>query len=191
MSAFNLFFQVAMVAIAITIGFLYINPTVTAIRDTQVLTQTYVNEKDNVDKVNAQLASRVAAINSVSSSNKQALLRYVPDTVDDIAVLKDLNIIAKQLGIVPKTLSFKGTADKKETTDQGDILAYQFELGADLTYTQLRDLLAAIEINNYLLQTTSLSVIPGEGGFLTITLNLSAFARQEIITSATFSDFQP
>jgi len=98
--------------------------------------------------------------------------------------LKDLNTILKQQQIVANSLVYKGPVIKKdnnEVVETSGLTTHQFEIVADVTYAQLKELLGAIEINNYPLQVALLTVDPSENGFLIATLLLSAFSREIII----------
>jgi len=184
MNPFQLFYKIAMVVIAITIGFLYINPTISKIKSTQDMSQIYMEEATKVASVNKQLSDRLHDIDSLTLSNKQALLIYLPDKIDDVSVLKDLNTILKQQQIVANSLVCKGPVIKKdnnEVVETSWLTTHQFEIVADVTYAQLKELLGAIEINNYPLQVALLTVDPSENGFLIATLLLSAFSREIII----------
>ncbi|NCO62049.1 hypothetical protein GW879_01175, partial [Candidatus Kaiserbacteria bacterium] len=75
MNPFNLFFQISMVAIAVTIGVLYINPTLKEIKITQANSLIYVEEISKVSAVNDALADKIAYIDNLSLANKQALLK--------------------------------------------------------------------------------------------------------------------
>ena len=187
MNPFNLFFQISMIAIAVTIGVLYVNPTLKEIKITQANSLIYIEEISKVSAVNDALADKIAYIDNLSLANKQALLKYLPDKIDEVAVLKDLKSILSLQSIEPKTLTYKGTVDQKETPDSfGDsidstnsgLITHQFEISADITYTDLKGLLKALEVNNYPLSITALTVNPSENGFLAVDISLATFSRQ-------------
>jgi len=187
MNPFNLFFQISMIVIAITIGVLYINPTLKEIKITQADSLAYTEEISKVSAVNNALADKIAYIDNLSLANKQALLKYLPDKIDEVSVLKDLKSILSMQSIEPKTLIYKGTVDQKETVDSFDdsnnspnlgFITYQFEITADITYTDLKGLLKALEINNYPLSVTALTINPSENGFLAVDISLATFSRQ-------------
>ena len=90
MNQINLFVQIVMIAIAVGVVIFYVNPTVANIKQTQDLNQKYLDEINKVVTVNSLLQENVNQISSISRENKKALLRYLPDSVDEIAVLKDL-----------------------------------------------------------------------------------------------------
>jgi len=184
MNPFNLFFQISMVAIAVTIGVLYINPTLKEIKATQANSLIYTEEISKVSAVNDALADRIAYMDNLSLANKQALIKYLPDKLDEVAVLKDLKSILSTQSIEPKTLTYKGTENQKGTVDgfgnstNSGLITHQFEISADITYADLKGLLKALEVNNYPLSVTSLTVNPSENGFLAVDISLATFSRK-------------
>lgn len=185
MSKINFLLQIVMVGTAVAIGFFYINPTIADIKKTQALAQLYTAEIKNVSSVNEQLQQHVSEIDSISLENKQALLRYMPDSVDEVAVMKDINTIAVQQGIVPTTLSYspvKVSSNLEGTGSFTGLQAYDFKFGATVTYNQLKALLTAMEKSAYLLRIVSLSVLPSDSGALTVDMAIEVYSRAAVNT---------
>ena len=93
MSKFSYLTQLVMIAIAITIGLLYIKPTVMVIRDTQDKIDNYETETANVSSVNDLLRSKLSQIAGVSITDSDELKRFIPDNLDEVNVLKDIQNI--------------------------------------------------------------------------------------------------
>ena len=184
MSKLSLFTQIGMIVVAVIITVLYIKPTVANIRSTEETTATYSAEADKVSDVNKMLSEQVAKVNSVTSADGEALKRYMPDSVDEVAVMKDLSAIFTALNI-PLTALTAGTAavlSGDSATDQtSHLTTHSFTVGATMSYPELKKLLSALEVNNYLLQIDSLKVTPSESGDLAVSLSLSTFSRATVV----------
>lgn len=172
--------RLIMIVAAIAIAFFYIRPTIVAIGVTQDEIQTYQTEITKISEVNAQLASLVAQVNSVSTQNQTALVRYLPDQVDTLAVLKDIQIILTSNQISNPVVEYVGlAADALPISGQqtDEITAHAFSVSALMTYQQLKNFLRAVEQNNYLLEVAELSATAADGGFLDISLVFRVYQR--------------
>lgn len=158
---------------AILIALFYIRPTIVAIGVTQDEIQTYQTEITKIADVNTQLASLVAQMNSVSTQNQTALVRYLPDQVDVIAVLKDLQVILFANQVINPVVEHVGLATTGQQED--DLLAQEFSVSAFMTYPQLKSFLRAVEQNNYLLEVTELSAEVTDGGLLDVMITFRAY----------------
>ena len=119
-------------------------------------------------------------MDGVSAADSAALKRYVPDSVDDVAVMKDLQAIFAALALPLNSLSAGGAAAANAisgTTANTGLTTHSFTLSSKLTYDELKSLLKVLEVNNYLLQVDSLSLTPSETGLLTMSMILSTFNR--------------
>ncbi len=181
MSNFSLFTQVGMIIVAATIVFTYIKPTFANIEKTRTTTDTYIIEADKVKGVDDLLVQKAAKVDAVSAADSAALKRYVPDEVDDVAVMKDIQGIFAALAF-PLTSLNAGGASAAPSAVSGTIgnvglVPHSFTVATKLTYDELKTLLKVLEVNNYLLQIDSLTITPGESGLLTISMVLSTFNR--------------
>ena len=182
MNKFSLVTQVGMIVVAVTIVIMYIQPKITSIGDIQDLTNKYEAETLNVSQINENLKTKIAAIESINPQDVQALARFMPDKVDDIAVLKDLSLILESQSISQYDIAYKG--NNAATQGTGEVVSeyksaveYLFSAKFEATYTQLKDLLALIETNDYLLQVSNVKITEGTEEKLNVELNLTSYAR--------------
>ncbi len=178
--------QLFMVILAVAIVLLYIQPTVEAIRATQDQTAVYQNELDRVTAVNDMLQRHINTINTLPLSDVQALERYIPTTIDEIAVMRDLRLLVSEVGITLTSLEYGGPvtpAAGEEVAGTGAapsaaLVPLGFSLGVETTYDGLKNLLRALEINNYQLTIMSADIAPGEDDLLLVALELVAYALE-------------
>jgi hypothetical protein len=182
MSKFSLLTQCILIVIAVSIGMLYIKPTIEKIGVIEDNTALYREELKKVSDVNQTLDEKLSIIDSVTPADKDNLLRYLPDTIDDIAVMKDIVAIFNQVSVDVTGVVY-APGETINHDQEGELFvkgvdAHNFTVVATLNYDQLMSALRAIEVNNYLLQVSSLKMAPDELGQLKATLVLTAFTKQ-------------
>jgi hypothetical protein len=179
MSKISLLTQIFMIVIAIVIVFVYIKPTFAKIRTTQETTAAYIAESEKVSDVNLLLKKQVAIVDGVSPADIDALNRYMPDSVDDVVVMKDLLGIFTALKLPLGSIGggSAGAVVPAEAGAGATITPHSFTLSSQMTYTDLKRLLRALEVNDYLLQIDSLNIAPGAGGLLGIGMTLTTYSR--------------
>lgn len=183
------FVQLFMVVLAAAILLLYIRPTIAEIRTTQDQIDTYQYELDRVTDVNELLRSHASTIDALPLSSIQALERYLPSRIDEIAVMRDLQLIVEEVGVKLVTLEYAGADNETNsdpslevTTPSNKPAATKFRLGVSATYDELKALLSAIEINNYQLAIDSAEIAPAEDGRLTADIVLVAYSLEAVPT---------
>lgn len=178
------FIQLGMVILAVSIFLLYIKPTVADIRATQDQVAIYQSELDRVNEVNNTLQDHINEINLLPLSGVQALERYLPITIDEIAVMRDLLLITKEVDVQVTALDYTGskseTADSQDS-EEGAVVSESgiptlFSLGVTASYDSFKQLLKALEVNNYRFTVESVEVTPAEDDLLTIQLSLATYA---------------
>jgi hypothetical protein len=185
--------QLFMLILAVAIVFLYIQPTVETIRATQDGTALYQTELSRVTEVNSILQQHVNTINTLPLSDVQALERYIPVTIDEIAVMRDLQLLATEVGVTITALEYgglvtaeaaDGSAVAASAAPQAELVSTAFTLGVVTTYDGLKTLLRALEINNYQFTVAEAEVTPTEEGLLTVNLELVTYSLSAPATSA-------
>lgn len=179
-----------MIAVALTIVVMYIQPKITTIRETQDLITNYETETQNVSQVNENLKTKISEIDTIAPQDTQALSRFLPDQVDEIAVLKDLSTILKAQELTQYDIAYKGNTSNKVAEEgvvpeYGAVSEYYFSATFDATYSQVKSLLSQLETNDYLLQVTNLKMTETTAGKLKVELSLTAFSRQAEIAQVT------
>ena len=182
MNKFSLFTQVGMIAVAVAIVIMYIKPTITQIRETQDLTTSYETESANVSAVNEKLKVKIAEIEAINPSDIAALTRFMPDTLDEISVLKDISAIVTAGSVSIFEVSYKGVvaaveSDALNNPNGGEVISHNFSLSFNANYSQLKSVLALLETNAYVLQISNLKIAANDKGVLKVDMSLTAFSR--------------
>jgi hypothetical protein len=123
----------------------------------------------------------VERANSISQRDKTLLRTYLPDTIDEVLVLKHLSAIAAAVEVDLSELSYEGEerSDRRNSdTSTTDLpYAHTFSVGFVSTYESLKSFLTLLEQNNYPLDVYSASINPSEGGLLDVSLQLSTYSH--------------
>jgi hypothetical protein len=174
--------QLFMVVLAAAIVLLYIKPTVTDIRATQDQIGIYNYELERVTGVNTLLNEHVNAIEALPLSSVQALERYMPSTIDEIAVMRDLQTLVEDVGVRLTGLEYMGAlndaGDGSQAVDEVVLetpTKTSFRLSAEASYDQVKELLRAIEINNYQLTIERFDITPAVS-YLAVDMSLTAYS---------------
>jgi len=183
----GLFTQFVMVVISIGIVFTYIKPAFDEIAVVQSETKIYEEEITKVLSVNSQLSDLLSDMDSVSMTDKLRLRSYMPDTIDELMIMRDLYLITNRSGALYKGVSGSGdqggVQKKKTSTASTDPNQHAFTLSAEGTYAQVKNLFSLLEKNNYPLEIQGVSLSPAEGGFLVASIDLVTYSFQDDITS--------
>lgn len=180
--------QITTIALAVAVVITYVNPTFESIGLMQDDIGTYQVERNKVIAVNSKLANLLSGVDSVTNEEKKRLSVYLPNSVDDIAVQRDLWYIVQGSGVYFNNLSYEGVSEQLSATnvpgsDSPNVkpLAHQFSLAVEGTYVQIKNLLSLLEQNEYPFEVREVSIQPIEGGFLTVQLQLFTFAHQPFV----------
>lgn len=179
----GLFTQIVMIAFAVGIVFLYIEPTFTEISEAQNDITVFQTERQKVNQVNNQLTELVSRLNDVPSENQIKLLTYMPDTVDSVAVSRILQNITNQSGALFRGVNYDSV--NQEYIDQAveagisDLpVPHSFTIDVQATYSQLKSLISLIEQNEFPLEVHQMSVSVLEGGFLSADIMVVTYSHQ-------------
>ena len=187
----GLFWQLTIVGVSVAILFTYIKPELEEVAGTQEQIASYIEEKDKVNDVNRDLSRFLQTIEDIPRADRERLLTYMPDQVDDIAVMRDLTFISEQAGVILIDITAGGEAlsgensggrrdSSPEETQEGiPTVAYPqiFELNVEGSYAQIKELLRLVEQNVYPLEVHSLEVFNKDGGFLTANITMQTYSH--------------
>jgi hypothetical protein len=178
----SLLLQVLTAGLAIGIVITYIQPTIGTIRTHQDDIAKIQEEADTIMNTNAKLIELYNKVNEIPQRDKAALLTYLPDEVDDVRVLKDLNSMGEDTGVLMGELNYGGIepivlADETTNVSQPD--GHLFNVSFMSSYEQFKDMLGLLERNNYPFLVRSLGVTPTEGGLLSVKLVLVTYSYKE------------
>lgn len=181
--------QIAMIALSVGIIFFHVQPTFAEIGTIQDAIITYKSERQKVDDVNQKLSNLVSQVNDISTADQRALLTYMPDTVDQVSVSRDIYNMAESVDAYLKSVRYEGetnTSKKgKDTTKVKDKekelsdtpIPHTFSLSLDGTYDQIKSFLSLLEQNNYPLEVHELKIISSSSRVLSAEMKVVTYSH--------------
>jgi hypothetical protein len=166
---FRLIVQVALIAASLVIFFTFVQPTLIKIKGVQDDIFQYKDAIDKASQFNARLRELVTIRDSFSQDDMRRLERFIPTNIDTLATMKDIEGIFTRTGANVISLSAKDLVapSANRSFDDGNLgavtdgaldLPYQdFIVSFQGDYWKLRDILAALEANDQLLEVVNLS----------------------------------
>lgn len=179
---FNSFFtQIVMAALAIGIIFTYVQPAFSKLGTLQESILKYQEESGKVAEVNAQLSALTAKVNEISAADLKALLIYMPDELDYVAVSRDLLTISEEAEVYLENVNYDGVADVKSEETEAIMtppVKHTFAVTLRGSYEQTKKFLSLLEQNNYPLEVTELSIISSEIGIINSGMLITTYSHK-------------
>lgn len=178
--------QIGMVIVAVGIAFTVVEPTIAEIGVIQDDIGVYQTERAKVTSVNSRLSSLLSILEAVPPADNRRLLSYMPNSVDEISVLRDLYIMVNESGAryenvtneAAASTNQRGARTAPQQVEEGEPIPHTFVLSVEGTYTQIKRLLALFEQNHYLVEVKELSIKSNDGGFLNASITLATYSYQ-------------
>lgn len=153
MMKYGAFTQIAVAIIAIVIVFTYVRPTFTEIGEIQDKIAEFDAAIEKVSAVNNQLANLVSQVNSVSVEERQALLTFMPDHIDYVAIQRDIQSMAEASEVELMDLAYSGFDIETATEEDGVLLqkpvVHEFQVNVQGEYGNVKQFLRNLEENDY------------------------------------------
>ncbi|MEN9922405.1 MAG: hypothetical protein RL097_682 [Candidatus Parcubacteria bacterium] len=182
----GLFTQIGAMIISVGIIFTYIEPSFAEVKLLQDDIARYQKEREGVLAVNSLLSSLVTKMENVSPTDRQRLLAYMPNEVDELYVSRDLQIMAQKAGVLYRDVKYLGKEEEKKPSRNtpNQVVAvgsnpHIFSLSAEGTYEQIKALFDLIAKNKYPLEVHRLAIKQTEGGFLSVDTDLVTYSYRD------------
>ena len=107
----GLFTQIGIVIVSVGILFTYVRPEFAAIGATQDEIAAYQTERTKIDEVNNRLSTLQGRMRQVSPEDERRLNAYIPQTIDELAVVRDLQFISERAGVLFGGAAYEGEQD--------------------------------------------------------------------------------
>ena len=175
--------QIGMAALSVGILFFYVHPTFSKIGETQDAISQYQIETAKVSEVNAKLQNYVNRINSISAADMRALLTYMPDEVDHVAVTRDIFNMAEATEVYLSGVQYSELQQVYAlgVPDEADPNAHSFMIDALGTYEDIKAFLAMFEQNNYPLEIHEAQLSATETGLVQLNATVVTYSHSKNI----------
>jgi hypothetical protein len=171
MKPIGLISQIFVIGLAIAIVVLYVRPAFAEIGVIQNKIQEFSLAREQVTETNSVLAARVSELESITVNDRNRLATYMPQLLDEVAVLRDIEIIAQNSAVNYSAIQHNGEriddsedARLLETVDLP--VQQEFFITVEGGYSTLKDFFSMLEQNEYPLQVHALQISALDGGFL-------------------------
>jgi len=185
--------QIILLVTAVVIVFTVIKPKFDSIREAQVEALSYQSAVDNIGQYNARLQQLTDQAGAISAEELAALYRYLPESVDAVAVGRDINNIADKNGLLlldvvpkdgveivvdaeaapatdpavrdPAMMRVEGTyAEGQPSRKSSVLMSHAFAVEVIGTYDSMKSMLEDLERNDYPLRVVEFSFGVDEEG---------------------------
>ena len=201
---FQLGIQILLLAIAGAIAFGVIKPKFEDIRADQNEIVSYREAIQNIGRYNQTLQTLLNQYNALPASDRDALLRYLPESVDVAAVSRDISNIVELNRLLLLDISFSDPTPITTSLNEGTVVdpymvetysepgsvtgaagvapsglySQKFQVSAAGTYEQMKEMLRDFEQNNYPLRLIefSFSLDDSSSGLIQYSFTLETYA---------------
>lgn len=172
---------------ALGIFFFYVQPIYGDIRAVQDETAEYREAVERANEFNNLLANLIAQRNAFSANEMERLEAFVPDTIDVVSMLVDVEAIAAENGMSMGEIDVSDEAslaapeeDAQSTTasniSYGDFITKEVSFQLIGTYDQMRDTLADLEQSLVLMDIVGFGFDVSEGDLLQFEMTVRLYA---------------
>ena len=186
----GLFSQIALIILSVGIVFTYITPKLDEVEKAQDNIGVYQTEREKVSDVNAKLDQVAAKLNTINTDDQRKLLTYMPDSVDTVAVPRDIKAIADGAGLLLGQVEYVGPKVNPANSgfidpsmldalaqNSDDPEAHVFAVDFESSYEQVKKFIGDLEKNAYPLEVHDLVIKKSEGGFLSVQMKIVTYDR--------------
>lgn len=167
----KLIYPIIFFALTVFGFFWYLQPTYAEIQTLQGQISSYDETLSQVDQLQTELNNQLEKRDSISNQQLQQLNRLLPETVDTVRFLIELDQIAAQHGMSVDDVSFSGAPTRfggSGGNNSGAASGYnslEASFSVSGSYTDVQNLMRDIERSSRLLDITNFSLtVPGDGG---------------------------
>lgn len=187
--------QLSLVVIAVVVGVTFIRPTLADISVVQGEIMDLEQSLQTAKEANAILSEKTAQVERFSDADRERLNRFLPASVNPIAVMRDIEIVANDNRVSVETLEadFSSTVASSESSnrpgnvgeqsgealrsDMVDLETTTISVSVLGSYQNTKAFLAALERNVYPLEPVGLDMAPADdSSLITTSLELEVYA---------------
>lgn len=162
---YGLLTQLLLIIISITLALVYIRPTLASIRVVQDELFEYSDAVAKAEEFNQRLRELLTIEKSFSAQNIASLNEFLPETIDTVQVMRDIEFIALQSNVTLGSIGASETVSPtQEFTFEDELpesptLPYvDFTVDVTGSYNEVKNFLANVETNSYILEIVALDL---------------------------------
>lgn len=188
MMKYSVFAQVAVAIVAVVIVFTYVSPTLGTIGELQDDVARFDQAIAQVVTVNAMLDDLVNKMDAISPDDRRALITFMPDHLDELAVMRDISNMVHQSTATLTELSYEGPSAEAFQADSPEQITehpvgHDFTLAIKGPYDAVKQVVRSLEENDYPIHAYQLRIASAEssdlgssGGDVELEVRLTTFS---------------
>jgi Tfp pilus assembly protein PilO len=156
----RLFFPIIFIAVGIASFVFFTNPTYQRSKVKEAELKGFVEANESAAKLKAKRTELELQRNSISASDIDRLMKMLPDGVENVGLIIEMNRIARQKGVsirnarINEGSTSKGGSVGPDGNKYGTI---SMTFGVSLSYLDFQDFLQALEKNLRLVDVTAIT----------------------------------
>jgi Tfp pilus assembly protein PilO len=160
----------ALILIAASVGifFGYVRPTWSQISDLRAEEQTYTEASERVTTLKSTLDRHLVAVNGISAQDIERLNKLLPNTVDNVKLIIDINNSAGAQGLAIQNINIAEPKDEgsrtTNTTNRAGYDSIDLSFSVTASYTQFLGFMSSLEKSLRLVDVIRVTFEPGNIG---------------------------
>lgn len=168
---FQVGIQLILVVISVALVMSFVKPKLEEIEAKQVEINTFTEAINRASDYNQVVKEKVNRVNNFPRADQVSLDRFLPETIDGVAVSRDIENIIKsnqmllvdmEMGLVSPVLVSTGRSADDEVASlaeeaQRNVVSQRFQVSVIGTYENMKKMLGDFERNAYPLRLVNLS----------------------------------
>ncbi len=178
------------IIIALLIFFFFSQPKFAEIKQTQSEAAQYLTAASKAEEINAELSQKLTEKRAYPVEALERLDALVPESIDEIKILNDLNEMAKSHNMlfgnvtVTKPEPFTGAepvaVTSTQVVDYADLVTTDISFSLIGSYEQFKDFLSDLEQSIVMLEVLKITFTAGEGSLQQYEISARVFSLPPI-----------
>jgi Tfp pilus assembly protein PilO len=178
------------IVIAVVVFMFFTKPMFAEIKSLQGKTEQYEDAANKAQELNAALAEKLSNKRSYSTENLERLNALVPESINEVTVLTDLNELARTHNMLFGNINVEEEDTTEVDVDPGkaisqtisyhDITSTSLSFSLIGTYDQFKAFLADVERSLVMMEVVEIEFMAGEGNLQQFEVTVNLFALPPI-----------
>lgn len=175
-----------LIGLAVAIFFVVIDPQYEKKTQLEDRKEENQNMLDLADRLKQKRDDLQDAFNAISGAEKEELAKLLPDTVDNVRLILDINNIAEEEGVIIRDITVTREGDQVQRRQQnvstsvdtaGDVGTITLSFSIDSTYPTFISFIKSLEEALRIVDIRSLDISAGrgDGAFYSFTITLDTY----------------
>src|SRR3989338_1129090 len=145
-------------------GLLFVgsDPTFKKLQAIQVDASRYANVLDQAKQLERIRDNLLNEYNTIDEASREKLKKLLPDEVDTVRLVMDINDIARQHSLIVRGLNLATDNKAKKNTPAGELQEIGFGFGVEASYDEFISFMKALERSLRIIDVVSINITAGK-----------------------------